>query len=379
MKLVFGLLTIALVTAGLTALAAGEPVPLDKLPKPVAESVKKRFPKAEMKAASKGETADKKTVFEVSLKQDGKNIDVSLTSEGAITVIEKEHAFKDLPKAVADTFSKKYPNATYTIIEEVITVAGGKETTEYYEAILVTADKKTFEAEVFPDGKFKGEAERKDEPKKDEKKGGAGWSDDFSAEKGDLTPTGRNPYFILEPGYQQVFEDGTERLVITVLDETKMVDGVECRVIEERETKGGQLVEVSRNYFAIGKRSNSVYYFGEDVDIYKDGKVVSHDGAWLAGRNGARFGLMMPGLPLVGARYYQEVAPKEAMDRSEIVSVTETVKTPAGEFKNCLKVEETTPLEPAVKEFKLYGPGVGLLQADNLKLVKYGKVDLPKK
>jgi hypothetical protein len=87
----------------------------------------------------------------------------------------------------------------------------------------------------------------------------------------------------------------------TVLNETKTVDGVECRVVEERETKDGKLVEVSRNYFAIGKRTNSVYYFGEDVDIYKDDKVVSHEGAWLAGKNGARFGLMMPGLPLLSS------------------------------------------------------------------------------
>ena len=222
------------------------------------------------------------------------------------------------------------------------------------------------------DEEVKSETEVKDETKD-------GFSDDFAAEKSDLTHTGKNPYFVLEPGYQLILEGGKERIVIIVLNETKTVDGVECRVVEERETKDGKLVEVSRNYFAIGKRTNSVYYFGEDVDIYKDDKVVSHEGAWLAGKNGARFGLMMPGLPLLGAKYYQEVAPKEAMDRTEIVSLSESVKTPAGEFKNCLKTEETSPLEPGVKENKLYAPGVGLIQADNLKLVKYGKIELPKK
>jgi len=49
------------------------------------------------------------------------------------------------------------------------------------------------------------------------------------------------------------------------------------------------------------------------------------------------------------------------------------VKTPAGEFKNCLKVEETTPLEPNTKEYKYYAPGVGLVREGDLKLVKYGK------
>ena len=39
-----------------------------------------------------------------------------------------------------------------------------------------------------------------------------GWSSDFSAEKEYLTSRGRNPYFILEPGYQLVLEGGNERL-----------------------------------------------------------------------------------------------------------------------------------------------------------------------
>ena len=143
-----------------------EKVPLDKVPKAVLETVKKRFPKAEVKEASK-EVTDGKTFYEVTLKQDDKNIDATLTPEGEITTIEKEIAFKDLPKAVAETFEKKYPKAKYTIVEEVIKVKDGKETLEYYEALLVTADKKTFEAEVLPDGQFKGETEKKEEPKKD--------------------------------------------------------------------------------------------------------------------------------------------------------------------------------------------------------------------
>ena len=201
----------------------------------------------------------------------------------------------------------------------------------------------------------------------------AGWKNDFTSEKADLTSSGRNPYFVLDPGYVQIFENGDERLVITVTDQTKTVDGVECRIIEERETKGGKIVEVSRNYYAIGKKSNNVFYFGEDVDIYKDGKVANHDGAWLSGVSGARFGMMMPGKVAVKDRFYQEIAPKIAMDRCEIVSTSETVKTPAGEFKNCLKVEETTPLEPKTKEFKFYATGVGLVQDGDLKLTKYGK------
>jgi hypothetical protein len=205
------------------------------------------------------------------------------------------------------------------------------------------------------------------------------WTSDFPTERDELASTGRNQYFVLEPGYTLVLEGGNAQLIITVLNETKMVDGVETRVVEERETKGGKLIEVARNYFAISKRTNDVFYFGEDVDMYKDGKIVSHAGTWLSGVNGSKFGLMMPGRPLVNARYYQEVAPKIALDRATIVSVSETVKTPAGEFTNCLKVEETTPLERFVTEYKHYAPGIGMVQDGKLKLVKVVRANEPKK
>ena len=130
--------------------------------------------------------------------------------------------------------------------------------------------------------------------------------DTFVVDPKDWSSTGHNPYFILEPGYVTEFE-GEEhgkpvRLVITVLDETLVVDGVETRVVEERETEGGELAEVSRNYFAVSKKDRGVYYFGEDVDEYEDGVVAKHGGSWRSGVNGARFGLMMPATPSVGMR-----------------------------------------------------------------------------
>jgi hypothetical protein len=206
----------------------------------------------------------------------------------------------------------------------------------------------------------------------------AEWTNDFSSERDSLVSTGRNAFSILEPGYQLVLEKDKERLVITVLNETKQVDGIETRIVEERETDDGKLVEVSRNYFAISNRTGNVYYFGEDVDIYKNGKVVSHEGAWLSGVDGARFGLMMAAVPLLGAKYQQEVAPHVAMDRAEVVGVRETFKTPAGEFKNCVKTKETTPLEGDVGH-KHYAPGIGLVQDGGLVLVRHGMANSDKK
>jgi len=203
------------------------------------------------------------------------------------------------------------------------------------------------------------------------------WTRTFAIEPGELLPTGRNPYFILEPGHQMVYEGGNERLIITVLDETRLIDGVETRLVEERETKSGQLVEVSRNFFAISRRTNSVFYFGEEVDIYSDGEVVRHEGAWLSGAGGATYGLMMPGQVLLGAKYYQEIAPEVAMDRAEIIGMDAVVKCAAGQFSRCLKVEETTPLEAGEKEYKYYAAGVGLVQDGSLKLVRFGPADVP--
>lgn len=190
------------------------------------------------------------------------------------------------------------------------------------------------------------------------------YTDTFLMDEKDLTTTGRNPYFILEPGYQMYYEskDKKETLTVTVLEETKKIGTIETRIVEERELVDGKEKEVSRNYFAICKRTNNVYYFGEDAG-----------GAWLHGEKGARFGLLLPGSPLIGARYYQEVAPGAAMDRAEIISLSETMETPAGTFEKVLKTLETTPLEPKEQAFKYYAPGVGKIYDAGLKLVKYGK------
>jgi len=149
-----------------------------------------------------------------------------------------------------------------------------------------------------------------------------GYTDSFMFEECDgFSSIGDNPFFSLEPGFQLIpegEEDGVDiGLTITVLNKTKTIDGIKTRVVEERETHDGELVEVSRNYFAICNRDNSVVYFGEDVDFYEDGVIVGHEGSWRAGVNGARAGIIMPGIQLLGARYMQEVAPGVALDRQK--------------------------------------------------------------
>ena len=164
------LVAAALAALALAAAAAAdeEKVPLDKAPKAVLDAAKKRFPKAEVVGVSK-ETEKDKTVYEVELKENGKTIDVTLTPDGAVTAIEQEIDAKELPKAVAEALDKKYPKATYNSVEVVYAVTDGKESLDFYEVELTTADKKVFEVKLAADGKIKEEEEKKPE-KKDEKK-----------------------------------------------------------------------------------------------------------------------------------------------------------------------------------------------------------------
>jgi hypothetical protein len=201
---------------------------------------------------------------------------------------------------------------------------------------------------------------------------GKNWQASFKVDKKNLGVKGSNPYFNFTPGYVLSFANGRDTDRLTVLNETKMIDGVESRVVEDREMKNDQLVELTRDYFAIDSVTNDVYYMGEDVDVYKNGKVVGHGGAWLSGVKGARFGLMLPSNPKVGQRFYQEQAPGVGMDRVEILAVDERVTTPAGTFEKCVHVVETSPLEKGLKDHKVYCPAVGMVRDAGMLLVKYG-------
>lgn len=205
-----------------------------------------------------------------------------------------------------------------------------------------------------------------------------GWQTEFNLSSRRLSPTGESRYFILKPGYQVTLASNNAKLVIAVLDETKVFNGITTRVVEEREEKNGALYEVARNFYAMDEVTGDAFYFGEEVDFYKDGKVTGHAGAWLAYQNSNRPGMIMPGSPAVGMKYYQEVAPGVAMDRAEVLSVNDAYKTPAGEFKDCLTTRESSAIDPAVEQ-KTYAPGIGLVHDAGMKLVSYGYVSAPSK
>lgn len=205
------------------------------------------------------------------------------------------------------------------------------------------------------------------------------FTDDFRLRDCRFKSEGANPYFILRPGYRLILEgkeDGVkERLIITVLDQTKNISlpgygTVRTGVVEEQHFADGKLVEISKNFFAICDKTNDVYYFGETTDIFNPDGTVTHEGAWLAGVNGAKPGIVMPGTFLLGARYFQEQAPGVAMDRAEHVEMGLTVETEAGTFQDCVFIVETSPLEPGATSEKTYCPGIGLVSDAPVQLIK---------
>jgi uncharacterized membrane protein YkoI len=384
-----------LIAGGLAVQAVGrdrekkedeQKITLEQVPGPAREALTKLAGGAAITKVEK-EDENGEEVYEATWTADGKKHEAKVKKDGTPVIEEDEQDEDQAGKEVeaqeeaeeAAEAAKLLPLTKITLAQAIEIaikeVKGGKafaaaledeDGQPRYEVKLMAGDKCS---EVEVDG-ITGkvlEVEAKDQPAVQAN----GWRDSFPVDKANLVPTGRGPYFILEPGHKAVYQDKKVTLTITVLDETKVVDGVTTRVVEEREEKSGQPLEISRNYVAIDKNTKDVYYFGEDVDEYKNGQIASHEGAWLAGVKNAKFGLMMPGNPKVGDKFYQELAPKAAMDRAEIVSLDEEIKTPAGTFK-CVHVKETSPLERGVSH-KWYAPGVGLIKDDGSVLVKTEK------
>ena len=145
-----------------------EKIAIEKLPKAVTETVKKRFPEAKLLSAEK-ETDKGAELYEVELEQQDEGIDVKLTADGALLEIEHEIAAKDLPKAVQEALSAKYPKSEFEKVEKVTKFKDGKEQPELYEVEVETADDKDLEVTVDANGKIL-EVEEEDEGDDDEER-----------------------------------------------------------------------------------------------------------------------------------------------------------------------------------------------------------------
>jgi hypothetical protein len=177
-----------------------------------------------------------------------------------------------------------------------------------------------------------------------------------------------NPYLPLSSLKQDILE-GTEdgkkvRVLRTARPDVhksfKIGDmTVESLAFEDRVFIGGQPEEVALDYYAQDD-NGTVYYFGEDVDEYKDGKIANHEGSWMVGKDTPVPGVMFPANPKVGAKWRPEDVSRSIGEKDEIVAAGETVVVPAGNYKDCIKVKEV--LADGTVEYKYYAKGIGIVR-----------------
>jgi len=177
-----------------------------------------------------------------------------------------------------------------------------------------------------------------------------------------------NPYMPWLPGSRWVYvertPDGVERIVVKVTDRTRRIEGIRATVVHDVVRLDGKVIENTFDWYAQDWRGN-VWYLGEATKSYEDGEV-STEGSWEAGVDGAKAGVAMPGCPRVGRLYWQEYYAGHAEDQGKVLAKSNRVVVPAGRYRHALLTSDTTPLEPAVQEFKFYAPGVGVVLEVNV-------------
>ena len=124
---------------------------------------------------------------------------------------------------------------------------------------------------------------------------------------------------------------------------------------------------MSRNFFAQ-TTDGTVCYYGEDVDEYEAGEIVSHGGAWRAGVNDALPGILLPANPEVGQKFKQEVAIGIAEDQAEQVAAGESVTVGLGTFTDTIRYDETSALDNGMSS-KVYARDIGILMDDTLERI----------
>jgi hypothetical protein len=158
------------------------------------------------------------------------------------------------------------------------------------------------------------------------------------------------------------------RVVFTVTDLTKEVDGVRSRVIYDVDATDDVVTEAELAFMAQDEDGN-VWNTGEYPEVFEDGVFVGAPAAWLAGVEDALAGVGMRAHPRPGTSdYYQGLVPSiEFGDVASIVGFVPEVCVPAGCFHHVLQVKETNVFAPGEGfQMKYYAPGVGNIRIDFL-------------
>ena len=177
-----------------------------------------------------------------------------------------------------------------------------------------------------------------------------------------------NPYWPMKPGTRWTYrnveagEPPQEIVIVVTTDTKKLANGITARVVRDTARSEGQIIEDTLDWYAQDSDGN-VWYMGEDTAEFEEGKIVSRDGSWEAGADGALPGIMLPAQPQVGQKYRQEYKKGEAEDNGEVLATNHLVEVEAGRYKDALVTMDTSTIEPDVVEYKFYAPGVGPLLA----------------
>src|SRR4051812_3718235 len=200
-----------------------------------------------------------------------------------------------------------------------------------------------------------------------------------------------NPRFPLRPGSRYVWagseHQGGERVrhkvVFVVTDLTKRIDGVETRVVWDRDFAEGELSEGELAFMAQDDSGN-VWSYGEYPEEWEGKKLAGAPATWIPGVDGAKPGILMPAAPRVGApSYLQGFAPGiRFADRAKAERSAERMCVPAGCFRDVLVNAEWTPEEPGARQLKYYARGVGAIrvgftsgaQREKLELVRTSRL-----
>jgi hypothetical protein len=180
----------------------------------------------------------------------------------------------------------------------------------------------------------------------------------------DFTVDITNTYWPMQPGGRWISSetDGKGdvlRVEVTVQDATYTVAaGIEARVVHDLVTRNGAVVEDTIDWYAQDGDGN-IWYVGEQTAEYENGQVVSTEGSWEAGVDGAQPGIAVPADPEPGLTYRQEYLAGQAEDRGAVLSTDEQVGVPTGIYTGALLTRDTTALEPDLVELKFYAPGIG--------------------
>jgi len=204
-----------------------------------------------------------------------------------------------------------------------------------------------------------------------------------------------NEWWPLKPGMQYVYEgytvedDGEKlphRIVATVTDLTKVINGVRTVVLYDLDIKDDQLEEAELAFKAQDDEGN-VWHLGEYTEVYSGDEFVGGK-MWAVGHlKGARAGIQMKATPKLGEpSYSQGLAPPPYnwTDRGRVAKMGQKTTTASGKYEDVLVTEEFNNEEPGAIQLKYYARGVGNVRIgwagedkikETMELVKVIKLD----